>query len=133
ADAFFNERDGLERHYRACRDRGMSALGVTARTDAWFLETGCPRIAATWELMYSVAWALGHGPLAFKPGMWRTPQGLLEFDSLLHPQYLDYATGRIGVMEPPPAFVHFFGVIGAFRAYQQRCRRPTGRPIADRR
>jgi hypothetical protein len=133
ADAFFIEREGLERHYRECRDRGMFTLGVSARTDEGFLRVGCSRIAATWELMYSVAWALGHGPLAFMPGKWTTPHGLWTFDSMLRPQYLDYASGKIGVMESPPAFVHFYGVIGAYRAYQQRRRKPTGRPIVDQR
>ena len=38
ADAFFVERDALERQYRECRDRGMYTLGVTPRWDPFFEE-----------------------------------------------------------------------------------------------
>jgi hypothetical protein len=131
ADAFFMERDGLERQYRECRDRGMYAWGVSASGSSFFQHNGYNHIPGTWELMYSVDWALGHGPFAFKPGWWITPRGGFEFDSMHHPQFLDYASGRIGVMDPPPEFVHFFGVIGAYRVYQERCRRPNSRPIVD--
>jgi hypothetical protein len=133
ADAFFVDPDGPERQYRECRDRDMYSLGVTARNDAFFTQIGYENIAATWELMYSVAWALRHGSFAFKGGMRMTPRGDCEFDSMLLPQFLDYPSGKIGVMESPPEIIHFFGVIGAFRLYEERRRKPTGRPIVDQR
>ena len=52
---------------------------------------------------------------------------------MLQPQYLDYPSGKIGIMKSPPEYVHFFGVIGAYRVYQERRRKPTGRSIADQR
>jgi hypothetical protein len=133
ADAFFLEPDGLERQYRECRDRRMSALGVTACKSPFFERIGYDRIPGTWELMYSVDWAIGHGAFAFKGGRRMTPHGMCEFDSMHPPQFLDYPSGKIGVMESPPEFVHFYGVIGAYRAYQERLRKPTGRPIVDQR
>ena len=111
----------------------MDTLGVTARNDASYQQVGYDQISGTWELMYSVDWALRHGPYAFKGGRWMTPLGRFEFDSMLLPQFLDYPSGKIGIMESPPEFVHFFGVIGAYRAYRERLRRPTGRPIVDQR
>ncbi len=133
ADAFLLGGDGLERQFRECRDRGMYALGVSARSDAFFQQIGYEYIAATWEVMYSVNWALRHGPFVFKPGLRITPHGEFVFDTMLQPQYLDYPSGKIGIMKSPPEYVHFFGVIGAYRVYQERCRKPTGRSIADQR
>ena len=133
ADAFFLERDGLERQYRECRDREMYCLGVTACESPFFKRIGYDRIPGTWELMYSVDWALGRDPFLFKGGWRMTPHGKCEFDSMHQPQYRDYPSGKIGVMESPPEFVHFYGVIGAYRVYQQRLRKPTGRPIVDQR
>jgi hypothetical protein len=133
ADAFFAERDGLERQYRECRDRQMYSLGVTDRPDPFFTQVGYHHIAGTWELMYSVEWALRHGPYACKGGRAVMPHGTGEFDTMLRPQFLDYPSGKIGVMESPPEFVHFFAVILAYRSYRERLRMPTGRPIADQR
>jgi hypothetical protein len=133
ADAFFAECDGLERQYRECRNRQMYTLGVTARPDSFFKQVGYDQIPGTWELMYSVAWALRHGPFMFKPGIRTTPLGKWHFDTMLRPQFLDYPSGRIGVAQSPPQFIHFFGVIGAYRVYRERLQRPAGRPIADQR
>jgi hypothetical protein len=133
ADAFFAERDGLERQYRECRDRQMYSLGVTDRPDAIFTQVGYHHIAGTWELMFSVDWALGHGPCAHKGGRAEMPHAKGEFDTMLRPQFLDYPSGKIGVMESPPEFVHFFAVIIAYRAYRERLRKPTGQPIVDQR
>lgn len=119
ADAFFLEPDGLERQYREGRDRGMYTLGVTPRWDPHFVQKGYA-IPGTWELLYSTRWARSRPPSALKGGLRPTPDGLQEFDSMLHPQYLDYATGRVGVMETPPEFVHFNGTIFTYRAFRDR-------------
>ena len=132
ADAFLAEYGGLERQYRECRDRELYTLGVKCRTDECLLRTG-HHIPATWELMYSVAWAFRHGPVAFKPRRLTTPQGELLFDSMIQPQYLDYGTGKVAAMERPPEFVHFCGVICTYRAWRDLSRKSSGQPIADQR
>ena len=87
ADAFFLEADGLERQYRECRDRGFSALGVTARWDPFFAEAGYV-IPGTWELMFSTRWARSRSPSALKNGWHPTQHGAFEFDSMHYPMYL---------------------------------------------
>jgi hypothetical protein len=126
ADAFFLEADGLERQYRECRDQNMHTLGVTARWDPYFIENGY-RIPGTWELMYSTRWARSRSPFALKGGMRSTPDGVQEFDSMLHAQYLDYQTGRVGVMDHPPRLVHFNGTIFTYRTFRDR----DGQQVVD--
>ncbi|CAN5904458.1 hypothetical protein BH23PLA1_BH23PLA1_00110 [soil metagenome] len=126
ADAFFLEDDGLERQYRECRDREMYTLGVTARCDPYFESKGF-QIPGTWELMYSTRWARNRGPYALKGGLRPTPDGPQEFDSMLHAQYLDYPTGRVGVMERPPRLVHFNGTIFTYRIFRDR----AGQTVVD--
>jgi hypothetical protein len=104
ADAFFLEADGLERQYRACRDRNFSALGVTARWDRFFEEVGY-EIPGTWELMFSTRWARSRSPVALKNGWRSNPRGAYEFDSMHFPMYVDYPSGKIGVLKPPPRLV----------------------------
>jgi hypothetical protein len=117
ADAFFLAAEGLERQYGECRDRGMWALGVTARWDPFFTEAGYA-IPGTWELMFSTRWARSRSPLALKNGWYATPRGDFEFDSMHHPMYLDAPSGLIGVMEPPPPLVHFNGTIVSYRFWR---------------
>jgi hypothetical protein len=117
ADAFFLETDGLERHYRACRDRGFFALGVTARWDPFFEAIGY-EIPGTWELMFSTRWARSRSPVALKNGRRSTAHGTFEFDSMLYPMYLDHPSGKIGVLDPPPRLVHFSGTIGTYRYFR---------------
>jgi hypothetical protein len=132
ADAFVVDCGSLERQYRECRDRELYTLGVAYRKDECLLRID-QHIPATWELMYSVAWAFRHGPVVFKPGRLTTPQGEMLFDSMIQPQYLDYGSGKIALMEPPPEFVHFGGVICTYRAWRQWSRKSSGQPIADQR
>jgi hypothetical protein len=126
SDAFFLEVDGLERQYRECRDRGMYTLGVTARWDPMFTERGYS-IPGTWESMYSTRWARSRSPYALKGGLRATPHGMGVFDTMLYPQYLDYPSGKVGVMADPPRFVHFNGTIVTYRAFRDR----AGAPIID--
>lgn len=126
ADAFFLEADGLERQFLECRDRGMFTLGVTPRWDPYFAGIDYA-IPGTWELMYSTRWARSRPPAALKGGMRSTPDGLQEFDSMLHAQFLDYPSGRVGVMASPPRFVHFNGTIFTYRAFRNR----AGRTVSD--
>jgi hypothetical protein len=126
SDAFFLDDEGLERQYRECRDRGMYTLGVTARWDAFFQRLGYA-IPGTWELMYSTRWARSRAPYYLKGRIVATPDGVNEFDSMLYPQYLDYGTGRVGVMEAPPPLVHFNGTIVTYRIFRDR----AGRQVVD--
>jgi hypothetical protein len=119
ADAFFVDRDSLERQYADCRDRGMMTLGVEKRGDAFFSANGYA-IPGTWETMYSVHWARSRSPLALKGELRDTPHGRHEFDAMLYAQYLDYNSGKIGVMAPPPRVVHFHGTIGRYRGYNEQ-------------
>jgi hypothetical protein len=117
ADAFFLEADGLERQYHECRERGLSALGVTARWDPFFVEAGYV-IPGTWELMFSMRWARSRSPAALKNGWRSTPHGAFESDSMHYPMYLDFPSGTIGVMDPPPRLVHFNGTIFTYRSFR---------------
>ncbi len=63
-------------------------------------------------------------------GMRPTPDGLREFDSMLHAQYLDCPSGRVGVMALPPRLVHFSGTIFTYRAFS-RPRRPAPSPTSS--
>lgn len=126
SDAFFVDGDALENHYRACVDRGMHTLGVTARWDPLFRDRGYD-IPGTWELMFSTRWARGRGPYALRGGRRATPAGPGVFDSMLYPQYLDYESGKIGVLDPPPRIVHFNGTIVTYRNFRDR----GGRPVVD--
>jgi hypothetical protein len=119
ADAFFLDNDGLERQYRECVDRGMHTLGVTARWDPEFVAKGYA-IPGTWELMYSTRWARARSPFELKGRLWPTPDGPMLFDSMLYRQYLDFPSGKVGVMEHPPRFVHFNGTIFSYRTFRDR-------------
>jgi hypothetical protein len=119
SDAFFLEADGLERQYQTCLDRGLEVLGVTARWDEFFQRIGY-QIPGTWELMYSTRWARRRSPFDLKGGRRPTPEGEQVFDSMLHAMYLDYPSGKVGVMDPPPRFVHFSGTIVTYRAFRDR-------------
>jgi hypothetical protein len=117
ADAFFLERGGLERQYAECRDRDMHTLGVTARWDPFFREID-HQIPGTWELMYSTRWAKQQSPYQLKGRKLKTERGTMEFDSMLARQYLEYGSGKIGVMGDPPKFVHFNGTIFSYRMFR---------------
>jgi hypothetical protein len=119
ADAFFLEWNGLERQYQECRDRQMYTLGVTERWDPFYSRLDM-RIPGTWETMYSTRWARSRSPYALKGRPVRTRDGMNVFDTMLYPQYLDYASGRIGVMSRPPKLVHFNGAIHVYRLYMTR-------------
>src|SRR6185437_2530410 len=130
ADAFLVQRDGLERQYRECRDRGLYTLGVNYRRDDCLLRNDY-RIPSTWQLMYSVDWAFRHGPVVFKPGRRMTPHGEMQFDSMIQPQYRDYPSGKIVVMESPPEYLHFGGVICTYRLWRQWSCKSSSQPISD--
>jgi hypothetical protein len=119
ADAFFLEPGGLERQYRECRDGGMSTLGVTARTDPEFVRLGY-KIPGTWELMFSTRWARSRSPYELKGRQRPTAHGEILFDSMHYPQFIDYPTGKVGVMDRPPRFVHFNGTIFTYRLFRDR-------------
>jgi hypothetical protein len=57
-----------------------------------------------------------------------TPHGPNVFDTMLYPQYRDYPTGKVGVMDDPPRMVHFHGTITTYRVYRDR----RDGPVADR-
>ncbi len=124
ADAFFLESDGLERQYRECRDRGMATLGVMARWDPFFREIGYA-IPGTYELMFSTRWIRRHGPLDLKGRRRQTTHGLHVFDTMLYPQFQDYRTGRVGILDPPLQLVHFSGAITLYRMFCDRLDRPV--------
>jgi hypothetical protein len=116
ADAFCLESGGLERQYRACRDRGMATLGVAARWDPFFREIGY-KIPGTYELMFSAQWARRHRPLDLRGGRKQTTHGLRLFDVMLYPQFQEYPSGKIGVLDPPLRLVHFAGAIITYRMF----------------
>ncbi len=125
-DAFPIDSDAVERQYLRCRNEGWWSLGVTARWDPFFTENDY-QIPGTWELMFSAEWARRKPPYALKGAWHATPLGPYEFDTMLHRQYIDYPSGRIGILQPPPDFVHFSAAIVTFRMYQ----RHRGEPVVD--
>lgn len=126
SDAFFLERDCMERTYAYCRERSMYAIGVTARWDPFFEQIGY-QIPGTWQMIFSALWLRTHKPWKVHGRQVATPHGPNIFDTLLYPQYLDYGTGRIGVMPDPPKYVHFNGTIVTYRTW----RRAGGKPVVD--
>jgi hypothetical protein len=118
ADAFFHESDAIERIYAAARERGMYTLGVQARWDPFFREIGY-EIPGTWETMADCRWVRTRPPYAVKGRKQTTPHGEYVFDVLLFAQYLDYESGRIGVMESPPRVLHFSHTVRAYRDYMR--------------
>ena len=119
ADACCLESDGLERQYRECLDRGMATLGVTARWDPFFREIGYT-IPGTYELMFSARWVRRHTPLDLKGRRRQTTHGLRVFDTMLYPQFQDYRSGRVGILDPPLQLVHFSGAITFYRKFCDR-------------
>lgn len=130
SDAFLIERGGIERQYRECRDRDLYTLGVAYRHDKCLLDIGY-RVPATWELMYSVAWALRHRAFAAKAARRATSHGEMQFDAMIQPQYRDYASGKIGLMEKPPEFLHFGGLTTTYRIWRRWQHKRTGRQVVD--
>jgi hypothetical protein len=126
ADAFFLDADSLERQYQACVDRGMDTLGVTPRNDPVYGELGLT-IPGTWELMFSNRWARRHAPIDHKGRRRETPSGVIEFDTMLYPQFVDYPSGKVGALDPPPRLIHFAGAITTYREFRNR----VGKPVID--
>lgn len=118
ADAFWLEEGGVESQYDEFRARGLDTLGVTGRIDKMFKERGF-EIPGTWELMFSSEWARRRPPAQMKGGWYPLPEGEWRwFDTLLHSQFVDYSSGKIGIMANPPNFVHFYGTIVEYRRWQ---------------
>ena len=128
ADAFCLESNGLERQYQECRDRGMATLGVMARWDPFFREIGYG-IPGTYELMFSARWARRHNPLDLKGGRRQSTHGPRVFDTMLYPQFQDYPSGKVGILDPPARLVHFAGAITTYRMFCDR----GGQPVSDER
>lgn len=119
ADAFWLEEGGVEFQYREFCEREMYTLGVTSRIDPMFKDRGF-EVPGTWELMFSSFWARKRPPAQMKGGWYPDHNGKWSwFDTLLFGQYLDYPTGKIGVMPNPPRFVHFYGTITEYRRWQR--------------
>jgi hypothetical protein len=117
ADAFFLDDDGLERQYRECQNRGLDTLGVEARSDSFFVDRGY-LIPGTWELMFSTRWARRRDPTTLKGRRRSSPHGIYVFDNMLYPQYLDFPTGKIGLMDCPPRFAHFSSAVITYRVFR---------------
>jgi hypothetical protein len=119
ADAFWLEEGGVESQYREFRERGMYTLGVTSRIDPMFKERGLD-IPGTWELMFSNSWARKRRPVDMKGGWYPVPNDEWRwFDTLLYGQFMDYASGKVGVMANPPKLVHFYATITEYRSWQR--------------
>ena len=122
SDAFFTQGNLVEANYLLCKDQGLASLGVTTRWDPSFKDLGI-RIPGTWELMFSAAWATKWSPVDHKAGQHDTPVGPVFFDTMLYPQYRDYETGLIKVVESD-AFVHLSGTVVTYRKFldfSERC------------
>ena len=126
ADAFFLNRSCIEDTFEYCIRNEMDAVGVAARWDPFFQRLGYA-IPGTWQMMFRTAWIRRHPPYRVIGRTEQTPHGMNTFDTLLYPQYLDYRSGKIGVMPNPPRYVHFNGTIVTYRAWK----RANGRQVVD--
>ena len=126
ADAFFLDRDCIEQTFRYCVDNGVYTTGVDARWDPFYERIGY-QIPGTWQMMFSVSWLRRHKPWMVRGRILATPHGINTFDTLLYPQYLDYSSGKVGVMPNAPKYVHFSGTIATYRAWK----RANGRHVVD--
>jgi len=124
SDAFFTDGTLLQSSYEHCRAQGLQTLGVTARWDPAFTSIGM-KLPGTWELMFSSRWARNWHPVDHKSGLRTTERGRINFDTMLYPQYCDYAGGRIGVRETD-SFLHLSGTIVTYRAYREFHDRQVG-------
>ena len=123
ADAFFYKNDSIESIYAAACAGSMYTMGVQARWDPFFENLGYT-IPGTWETMVDCRWARRRAPHTIKGRTRATPHGEYVFDVLLYAQYLDYSSGKIGVMESPPHFLHFSHTVRTYRDYT-RMENPT--------
>jgi hypothetical protein len=126
ADAFWLDKAGVETQYHEFQSRAMNTLGLSSRIDPMFKDRGYD-IPGTWELMFSRSWVQQRLPMEIKGGWYPIENGEWRwFDTLLFGQYMDYASGKFGVMKNPPAFVHFYGTITEYRSWQRAQRsQPT--------
>jgi hypothetical protein len=124
SDAFFTGKDLVESNYRMCRDQQLVSLGVTTRWDPKFQELQI-EIPGTWELMFSAAWARKWTPVDHKAGQHDTPIGPVFFDTMLYPQYRDYGSGLIRVVDSD-AFVHLSGTVVTYRKFLDFAERNVG-------
>lgn len=120
ADAFWLDPGGIELQYRELTERDMYTLGVTARIDKVYQERGY-QIPGTWELMFSNRWVRQRPPSSIKGGWYPVPdEGQWRwFDTLLSDQYINYKSGKFGVMAQPPRFVHFYATITEYRSWMR--------------
>jgi hypothetical protein len=124
ADAFFTDDDLLESSYALCRAQALQTLGVTARWDPAFTRIGM-KLPGTWELMFSARWARSWRPIDHKSGLRSMGRERVSFDTMLYPQYRDYAGGKIQVRETE-SFLHLSGTIVTYRAFVQYRNRQVG-------
>jgi hypothetical protein len=97
----------------------QSSLKLVMRIDPMFKERGYD-IPGTWECMVSNSWVRRRAPAEIRGGWHLLPGNEWGwFDNLLFGQYMDYDSGKIGVMANPPKFVHFYATITEYRRWQR--------------
>lgn len=122
ADLFIVQPDFLKAHYETCVARNLACLGLSPVWDQWYRDNGYPHVTATWELMFSMEWALQFPPYQHH-GHKDTVDGKEhEFDTTLLPQCLT-PPDRVARHADEWSFVHFNYVISTYRWFQ----RSTGR------
>ena len=117
ADLFFLQDDLLERQYLECCERQLDCLGISPVWDPWFQEHGL-RLAATWDLVASVAWMRQFSPYVHMGHDGELFGETHTFDTTLYPQSLS-APERIDWVDRTEGFVHFNYVITTYRDFQK--------------
>jgi hypothetical protein len=117
ADLFVLEREFFDAHYRQCAGDDLACVGLRPVWDPWYAQKGLTHVAATWEMMFNVAWIR-----SFLPWMHRGHDGMLlgerhTFDSTLLPQGLT-PPEKVALRGEAPDFVHFNYVICTYRHFQ---------------
>jgi hypothetical protein len=119
ADLFITHPDYLKTHYETCAGSGLACLGARQVWDRWYRQNGFPHVAATWELMMTVAWARSFEPSLHRASMHEVAGRPHPCDTTLFPQVL---TAPELIRVRPRAdgdFVHFAHVICTYRYFQK--------------
>ena len=131
ADLFIDDRAFLKDHYEQLRGRDLACLGVSPGWNKQFRELGCTHLAATWELMFDVAWARSFAPWRHRGHDGTFAGKPVLYDSLFYAQaHTDPARVALNA-DAERKFVHFNYVISSYRWFQRGLRN-NGGPYEDK-
>jgi hypothetical protein len=122
SDLFLDEPGFLDRHFKACRDGGLSMIGLDEAWDDWYRNHGMPHVVSTWETAYDLAWVRSFKPWEHRGYAGSVGEQQVTFDITFGPQ-TQTQPAFIARNTHPPRFLHFNHTIGTYRAFQRSFRR----------